>query len=94
MAAAGIAVPQRFFDMLHGLGLAFEALPLPDHHAFDIAPWPGTCNDVLVTEKDAVKLSPQLDGGSTRVWVVALDSALPDDLVVALASILRAARPE
>lgn len=83
VAAAGIASPERFFGMLEAAGLTIRRLPLPDHHAFDTLPWPAGSADVVVTEKDAVKLDPSRTG-TTRVWVVALDFALPDDLVAAL----------
>lgn len=72
VAAAGMAQPQRFFDMLIGQGLTLTPLPLPDHHDFATLPWPATTADVVLTEKDAVKLSPERVG-ATRVWVVALD---------------------
>ncbi|MDN3922049.1 tetraacyldisaccharide 4'-kinase [Roseateles violae] len=72
VAAAGMAQPQRFFDMLAALGLSFTPLPLPDHHDFATLPWPADAADVVLTEKDAVKLQPTRCG-STRVWVVALD---------------------
>ncbi|MCV2348887.1 tetraacyldisaccharide 4'-kinase [Paucibacter sp. Y2R2-4] len=72
LAAAGMAHPQRFFDMLKAEGLSFQALPLPDHFDFKELPWPADTPDVLLTEKDAVKLTPQRCAG-TRVWVVALD---------------------
>jgi tetraacyldisaccharide 4'-kinase len=72
-----MAVPERFFEMLrdHGLTLAI-ARSLPDHHPFDTLPWREDTPDVLVTEKDAVKLAlgrvPR-GTGATRVWVVPLD---------------------
>lgn len=72
VACAGLARPQRFFDMLSGLGLAFEPLPLPDHAVFDTLPWPDGAAGVLLTEKDAVKLPPERVG-SLPVWVVTLD---------------------
>jgi tetraacyldisaccharide 4'-kinase len=72
LAAAGLARPQRFFDMLMSLGIPFTPLPLPDHHGFTTLPWPDTCAGVVVTEKDAVKLDPKRVGG-VPVWVVALD---------------------
>lgn len=72
LAAAGMAQPQRFFSMLREQGLQIEELPLPDHAHFATLPWPAATADVLVTEKDAVKLRPEAVGG-TRVWVVALD---------------------
>ena len=74
-ACAGLARPQRFFDMLAGLGLSFAPLPLPDHADFGTLPWPADAASVLLTEKDAVKLPPER-AGSTPVWVVTLDFAL------------------
>ncbi len=72
VAAAGVAQPERFFEMLRSLELDVEPLPLPDHHDYETLPWPAATRDVLVTEKDAVKLRPERVA-PTRVWVVALD---------------------
>ncbi len=79
-AAAGMAAPEKFFTMLEATGLHITRLPLPDHHTFDTLPWPPGTADVLVTEKDAVKLRPHAsDGGTpaTAIWVVPLDLQLP-----------------
>jgi tetraacyldisaccharide 4'-kinase len=75
-AAAGLARPEPFFAMLEALGLALHRLPLPDHDRFDRLPWPADADDVIVTEKDAVKLPPDC-AGSTRVWVATLDFDVP-----------------
>ena len=75
VAAAGIARPNRFFDMLCDRGLQISALPLPDHFDYATLPWPADTADLVVTEKDAVKLDPARIG-ATRVWVAALDFAL------------------
>lgn len=83
MAAAGMGDPERFFGMLEQAGLMIERLPLPDHASFDPLPWPTGTSEVLVTEKDAVKLQPERVG-ATRVWVVALDFALPTAFTEAL----------
>lgn len=72
LAAAGMAQPQRFFDMLVDAGLSITPLPLPDHHDFATLPWPADTADVVLTEKDAVKIPPEAVG-ATRIWVVALD---------------------
>ena len=77
-AAAGMAQPQRFFAMLREQGLDIEALPLEDHARFDVLPWPAGTAEVLVTEKDAVKLDAARCA-PTRVWVVALDFQLDAD---------------
>ncbi|MBX3620317.1 MAG: tetraacyldisaccharide 4'-kinase [Rhizobacter sp.] len=79
VAAAGLARPQRFYAMLRDLGLTVQELTLPDHHAFDALPWPADTADVVVTEKDAVKLKPEAMGG-TRVWVATLDFAFDASL--------------
>ncbi len=88
LAAAGMAAPQRFFDMLRAAGLDFDALPLPDHNDFATLPWPADGAEVLVTEKDAIKL-PRQGRGSTRVWVVALDFRLPENFTAAVLHNLR-----
>jgi tetraacyldisaccharide 4'-kinase len=89
-ACAGMAAPERFFSMLQAQGLAFERIALPDHDPYERLPWPQHATDVLVTEKDAVKLKPERVAG-VRVWVVALDLRLPPDTT---AELLRAlARP-
>lgn len=75
LAAAGLARPQRFFEMLRAQGLSITELPLPDHHDFATLPWPADTAEVVVTEKDAVKLRPDAIG-STRVWVATLDFEL------------------
>lgn len=82
-AIAGIAAPERFFAMLRAEGLRFEALPLADHDPLDALPWPIDAQDVLCTEKDAVKLAPARCG-STRVWVVGLDLTLPSTMLASL----------
>ncbi len=89
VAAAGIASPQRFFAMLDSLGLAFERLPLPDHHDYATLPWPAGTRDVVVTEKDAVKLDAARVG-ATRVWVATLDFAFDPAFDAALATALEA----
>jgi tetraacyldisaccharide 4'-kinase len=91
VAAAGLAAPQRFFGMLRDAGLQIQALPLGDHHAFTPLPWPEGTPEVVVTEKDAVKL-PRDGIAGTRVWVVALDFRLPDELRDALLDNLRRVR--
>ncbi len=87
VAAAGVARPERFFEMLRQHGLQISPLPLPDHFDFATLPWPAHTCDVVLTEKDAVKL-PAARVGATRVWVAALDFALPAAFDTALLSLL------
>jgi tetraacyldisaccharide 4'-kinase len=72
LAAAGLAQPRAFFDMLRAQGLSLTELPLPDHHPYTTLPWPEGIASVIVTEKDAVKLRPERVG-RTAVWVATLD---------------------
>ena len=77
LAAAGLARPERFFAMLRDAGLDIDPLALPDHCDYATLPWPAAATEVIVTEKDAVKLDPGRLAG-LRVWVAALDfSFLP-----------------
>lgn len=87
VAAAGIASPQRFFSMLRAAGVAFEPRPLPDHHDWRDAPPLREGDQLVVTEKDAVKI----DAGAPlarRTWVAPLDFTLPSALIDALAAML------
>lgn len=80
LASAGIGQPQRFFDGLRALGLDIAALPLDDHHDHARLPWPADARDVVVTEKDAVKLDPArvaAERPGLHVWVVPLVLTLP-----------------
>lgn len=72
LAVAGLARPARFFDMLRAEGLTIRELALQDHHDFAQLPWPSSTADVIVTEKDAVKLRPTRPTNA-RIWVAALD---------------------
>ncbi len=87
LAAAGLARPERFFAMLRGHGLTLRALPLPDHHDYATLPWPPETPDVIVTEKDAIKLDPARTG-ATRVWVAPLDFAFDAAFEAALFDLL------
>jgi tetraacyldisaccharide 4'-kinase len=90
VAAAGLARPGRFFALLREAGLTFSELALPDHFDYASLPWPSGTNDVVVTEKDAVKLNPERRI-SARVWVAALDFEPEAGFADALLS--RLARP-
>lgn len=91
-AAAGLGHPEKFFAMLEAEGLTLRRWPLPDHHPFDQVPWPATAQDVIVTEKDAVKLRPAGESGP-RIWVATLDLQLPSDFVATLLQQLQHVRP-
>lgn len=55
-AVAGIGNPQRFFEMLRGLGIGVVPHAFADHHGYVAADFEfGSELPVLMTEKDAVK---------------------------------------
>ena len=87
VAAAGLARPERFFAMLRDAGLSFGSLPLPDHHDYATLPWPADTPDVVLTEKDAIKLDPTRSG-ATRIWVAPLDFDLDAAFETALLALL------
>jgi tetraacyldisaccharide 4'-kinase len=75
-ALAGIAQPQVFFEMLRARGLGLDApLPLPDHaSAAEMLAALGPGRPWLCTDKDAVKLFPELrDRPDLEVWAVPLE---------------------
>ena len=63
LACAGLAAPEKFFAMLEAAGLRIRRLPLPDHHAYEVPPWPASTAEVVTTEKDAVKLPRRRPAG-------------------------------
>jgi tetraacyldisaccharide 4'-kinase len=87
VAVAGIARPDRFFTMLRAHGLEIVELPLGDHADFKALPWPIGTTEVVITEKDAVKLAPTRPLGA-RIWVAPLDFALDAAFDAALLALL------
>lgn len=90
---AGIGQPQRLVAMLADVGVKVQLQQLADHFDFADLPWPSDARDVIVTEKDAVKLDPERvtrERPATRVWVVPLRFRLPDALIDALTARLAA----
>ena len=90
VAITGLGQPAQFFDMLREEGLAIDADSLGDHEAIAQAHLDGREEQVvLITTKDAVKLSEQAD---PRIWVVAIEVALPSSLLAKLTALLPPAR--
>lgn len=83
VAAAGIAVPGRFFSMLRAHDLDITELPLPDHYDYDKNPFAALDADLIfITEKDAVKCRkhPEIKEDA-RIYVVPLELVLDKHLV-------------
>jgi tetraacyldisaccharide 4'-kinase len=95
-AVAGIAEPARFFEALQDMGYRPATLGLPDHADLRDLPWPPEATDVIVTEKDAVKLDPERlhrERPGCRVWVSALDLTPEAAFWHELDNALRALKP-
>ena len=69
-AVCGTGNPQRFFDMVRGLGIVATNHPFDDHHTFvpsDLA-FPRAAA-ILMTQKDAVKC---MEFADDRCWYLPL----------------------
>jgi tetraacyldisaccharide 4'-kinase len=75
-AVAGIGNPVRFFDFLRQSGLEPICHPFSDHHPYNAGDleFAGS-NQVLMTEKDAVKYRPF---SGAHHWFVPVTATLPD----------------
>jgi tetraacyldisaccharide 4'-kinase len=81
-AVAGIGNPQRFFEMLRGLGIGVVPHAFADHHRYVAADFEfGSELPVLMTEKDAVKCAAFANDWHYSVPVTA---ELPEAFWVAL----------
>ena len=91
LAAAGIGNPQRFFNMLSGMGLVFQSLSLPDHYDFSTNPFAALDAEIiLITEKDAVKCSQiKTIKNDPRLWVVPVTAQIDVALIQQIVEKLR-----
>ncbi|WP_199671307.1 tetraacyldisaccharide 4'-kinase [Salinisphaera sp. Q1T1-3] len=86
-AVAGIGDPGRFFTALEAAGIAVEAHPFADHHAFVARDLDfGDEHAVLMTEKDAVKC--RRFAGS-NVWAVRARVVMADEAAQRIDQLLR-----
>ena len=76
-AIAGIARPERFFNALKNMGISCETRALPDHAAITYADIP-TTQTVIMTEKDAVKLSQE---NLPQVYVLPIETEINSELI-------------
>jgi tetraacyldisaccharide 4'-kinase len=78
-AVAGIANPQRFFDLLRSLGLDPVCHAFPDHHRYSRGDIEfGGAVAVLMTEKDAVKCAAFADA---RCWCLPIRARIDPMLI-------------
>jgi tetraacyldisaccharide 4'-kinase len=90
-AVAGIAHPERFFQMLRQRQIAVVPHAFADHHQFSPADFDfGSRLPVLMTEKDAVKCAAFAQPGQ---FSVPLQAELPEALWISLLDRLDQLRP-
>lgn len=78
-AATGLGQPEQFFSALGSLGLNVAPHAFPDHHGMTAHELEKITADVIVvTEKDAVKLSGVEDD---RIWVLVISATTPNALL-------------
>lgn len=73
-ALAGIGKPERFFEHLRNLGLNFASVSFEDHYAFtanDLAKI--DCDNLIMTEKDAVKCKAF---AKPNYWVLPVEASI------------------
>lgn len=95
-ALAAIAKPEQFFTMLRAAGLQLRHTHALDDHAPLHAAHQGLDRQLplLVTAKDAVKLSDWPADWQAQTWVVELDFALPPGLCASVAETVRQRRAD
>ncbi|MCK4709521.1 MAG: tetraacyldisaccharide 4'-kinase, partial [Gammaproteobacteria bacterium] len=79
-AVAGIGHPERFFNMLKGLGINVIEHAYADHYQFTAEDL--EFNDdlaVLMTEKDSVKCN---DINNSKLWFVSIDIELSEQFII------------
>lgn len=72
-AIAGIGNPHKFFQTLDELDIEFNAHAFPDHHAYQESDVQGLGNIILMTEKDAVKMTAF---AHDNMWALSIDAKL------------------
>ena len=78
----GLGQPEQFFQMLTTQGLTVTTVSLPDHDTIRPQHLVGVETEiVLITEKDAIKLTGSID---SRLWVVEIEVQLPASLLAEL----------
>ena len=81
-AMTALGQPEQFFQMLTTQGLTVKTLSLPDHDSIRPLHLESVeAQTVLITAKDAIKLSGLID---SRLWVVEIEVQLPASLLAGL----------
>lgn len=75
LAIAGIGNPQKFFDTLAGLNIQCECKGYADHYPYSPQDFSGVQRQILMTQKDAVKLQAF---AHEDMWYLQIEAVLPE----------------
>ncbi len=78
LAIAGIGNPQKFATTLSSLNILCPLKPFPDHYAYGPEDFKDMKGQVLMTEKDAVKIMPF---AHENMWYLKIQAQLHDSFI-------------
>ena len=85
-AITGLGQPEQFFDLLRALGVTVTARALRDHRPISSGMLKATEGQIVViTSKDAVKLSQESDA---RIWILEIEAVVPDSLIEGVMAVM------
>lgn len=85
-AITGLGQPEQFFDLLRTLGLTFTTQALRDHRPISSGTLKATeAQIVVITAKDAVKLSSESDA---RIWILEIEAVVPNSLIEGVTAVI------
>ena len=85
-AITGLGQPEQFFDLLRTLGLTFTTQALRDHRPISSGMLKATEGQIVViTAKDAVKLSSESDA---RIWILEIEAVVPNSLIEGVTAVI------
>lgn len=82
-AIAGIGNPKKFFDSLRQININIEEIPYADHYSFTESDMADLTGQVLMTQKDAVKLAPFAKNTKhDDMWYLQINAQLNSEFLV------------
>ncbi len=75
VAIAGIGNPLKFSKSLENIGIRRPLKPFPDHYAYDASDFIGMTGQILMTQKDAVKIQ---SFSRDNMWYLKIQAGLSD----------------
>jgi tetraacyldisaccharide 4'-kinase len=81
LAIAGIGNPDKFFNTLKSLDIHCAEKAFEDHYAYSESDFTNIQSQVLMTEKDAVKIAPF---ARDNMWYLQIQAQLPNEFLQAL----------